>query len=52
MKIVVISKLDNTVVHEVDVTNKSVGAINTIEDGMNRNLNHDNFYTKVVLNND
>lgn len=36
------------VVKEIDVTGKSQSQIDKIERGLNRNLNHDEYYTSEV----
>ena len=36
---------DGGVVRRIDVSDKSDSAIDKIESGMNRNLNHDQYYT-------
>ena len=40
-----IIKNDIEIVKRIDVTGKSVRQIETIENGMNRNLNHEDYYT-------
>ncbi len=39
---------DQECVKRLDVTSKTERQINTIENGMNRNLNHEEYFTKEV----
>ena len=36
------------VVHKVDVSDKSQRQAERVQDGMDRNLNHEKFYTRMV----
>ena len=39
---------DNKCVKRLDVTGKTERMINTIENGMNRNLSHEEYFTKEI----
>jgi hypothetical protein len=41
----VISYESGEIVHEVDVTGRSERNVDRVESGINRNLNHDQYYT-------
>lgn len=43
----VVQNEDGEVIHEVDVTDKSDRQIDKVDSGINRNLNHEHFYTCV-----
>jgi hypothetical protein len=47
-QIQVIQKSDKSVIHSIDVTGKSDRQIERVEDGININLNHDEFYTVIA----
>jgi len=40
----------NKVIHSIDVSNKNDRQIDKIEDGLNNKLNHEKYYTFLVLN--
>lgn len=40
-------EFDKGVVHRIDVTGKSERAIDRAEDGMQHNLNHERFFTRI-----
>lgn len=42
----IIAYENDEVVKRIDVTNMTQRSIDTIESGMNRNLNHNDYYTK------
>lgn len=44
----VLSYEDDEIIHEVDVTGKSDQQIDRVENGMNINLNHNEYYTQVA----
>jgi len=46
-KINVISFATKEVVHSVDVTGRNERDIDKIDSGMNRNLNHEEYYTLI-----
>lgn len=39
---------DDVVIHSLDVTGKNEKAIDKIDSGMNINLNHEEYYTRIV----
>ena len=48
MKIVIKSYKDESIIKEIDLNGKSDHQIDKIEDGMNINLDHENYYTLIV----
>lgn len=43
----VVNKADKRVIHRIDVTGKSERAIDRVDDGLNINLNHVEYFTRV-----
>lgn len=48
MKIQIVSTERHEVIKSIDVTGKSKRQIEKIEDGMNINLDHDHYFTRLV----
>ena len=44
----IIEYVSNKVVKRIDVSDKTDRSIDTIDSGMNRNLNHEKYYTQIV----
>jgi len=39
---------DNEIVNKFDVTDKSEAQISRFEDGLNINMDHNNYYTEII----
>jgi hypothetical protein len=50
-KYIEVIKGNTEIVKRVDVSKKTYHSINTIENGMNRNMNHEKFHTIVTCSN-
>ena len=49
MKVIeIVSFKDGKVIHSLDVTERTESAIDRIDSGMNRNFNHNEYYTRIT----